>query len=350
MMNVPLSVISGISPKNTSCSLTSRMDCEPVSSFVSQTTRRTITLIGAANVMPRWRHSSTSYLGLSRVYETNSSDDVSEKSLIGNTLLKTPCRPTSSRLSSGTSFCKNFAYLCFWMSIRLGMSMIFAIFANVFRALKLFWITGDAIYTPPCCCTNADGRRPLAGIPDTKFSSSEERNNELLLDVDLGSRLGELLLDRLGVGLRHAFLDRLRGAVDEVLGLLDAEVRHLTPRLDDADLVRAGVGQDDGDLRLLGHRRGAAASGRHRRARRRGDPRLDAPFFFQLRLQRRHVHHGHPGEGVDILFFRHIGHVKRSLGSLFTRTSKVESVAASTCRRPRRAAERAHTAHPAPDA
>jgi hypothetical protein len=31
------------------------------------------------------------------------------------------------------------------MSIRFGMSMIFAIFAKVFRALKLFWITGDAI-------------------------------------------------------------------------------------------------------------------------------------------------------------------------------------------------------------
>ncbi len=90
MMKVPLSVMSGISPKKTSCSLTSRIDCEPVSSLVSQTTRRTMTLIGAAKVMPRWRHSSTSYFGLSSVYDTNSSDDVSEKSLIGNTLLKTP--------------------------------------------------------------------------------------------------------------------------------------------------------------------------------------------------------------------------------------------------------------------
>ena len=55
------------------------------------------TLIGAANVMPRWRHSSTSYFGFSRLYETNSSELVSVKSLIGKTLLKTPCRPMSSR-------------------------------------------------------------------------------------------------------------------------------------------------------------------------------------------------------------------------------------------------------------
>ena len=46
------------------------------------------TLIGAAKVMPRWRHSSTSYFGLSRLYETNSSDEVSEKSLIGKTALE----------------------------------------------------------------------------------------------------------------------------------------------------------------------------------------------------------------------------------------------------------------------
>ena len=71
----------------------------------------------------------------------------------------------------------------------------------------------------------------------------------------------ELLLDRLGVGLVDAFLDVLRRAVDEVLGLLEAEVGDLADRLDDADLVGAGVGEDDRELGLLG--------GRSRRRRRR---------------------------------------------------------------------------------
>ena len=64
-------------------------------------------MIGAANVMPRARHSSTSYFGFSRLYETNSSELVSEKSLIGKTLLKTPWSPMSSRLSSGISIWRN---------------------------------------------------------------------------------------------------------------------------------------------------------------------------------------------------------------------------------------------------
>jgi hypothetical protein len=110
--------------------------------------------------MPRARHSSTSYLGFSRLYETNSSDEVSEKSLIGKTLLNTPCRPVSSRCSGGTSSCRNLSYERFWMSIRLGMSMTFSSFAKVLRTRKLFWIADAMKLLPSQGRKKADRRRP----------------------------------------------------------------------------------------------------------------------------------------------------------------------------------------------
>src|SRR6185312_11193689 len=74
----------------------------PVSSSISNTMRRSVTLSGAAYVMPRWRHSSTSYFGGSNSYFTNSSWDELEKSEIGNTDfeygLKTFVRSAAHRL------------------------------------------------------------------------------------------------------------------------------------------------------------------------------------------------------------------------------------------------------------
>src|SRR5262249_2569737 len=58
---------------------------------------------------------------------------------MGKTDLKTPWSPTSSRLSGATSAWRNFSYDCFWMLMRFGMSMIFWIFAKLFRVRKLFW-------------------------------------------------------------------------------------------------------------------------------------------------------------------------------------------------------------------
>jgi hypothetical protein len=46
MMKVPLSVISGISPKKTSSSLMSRIDLASVSGSLSKTVRRIFTLSG----------------------------------------------------------------------------------------------------------------------------------------------------------------------------------------------------------------------------------------------------------------------------------------------------------------
>src|ERR1700680_5319748 len=65
MMKVPFWVISGTSPKNTSCSLMSRMERLPVSASLSKMVRRMVTLSGAEYVMPRSSHSATSYFNCS---------------------------------------------------------------------------------------------------------------------------------------------------------------------------------------------------------------------------------------------------------------------------------------------
>src|SRR5580704_1729238 len=104
-----------------------------------------------------------------------------------------------------------------------------------------------------------------------------------LLELDLGASFLELLLDLLRLGLVDAGLDVLRRAVDEILGVLEAETGDLADDLDDADLVGAAALEDDGELRLL-----LGRSGRSRRAttgcrrRRNGNrSRLDAPLVLE---------------------------------------------------------------------
>ena len=65
-----------------------------------------------------------------------------------------------------------------------------------------------------------------------------------------------------GLRLGDAFLHVHRRALDQVLRFLQAQRRHLAHSLDDVDLVRAGVLEDDVELRLLlfGRRRRAAAA------------------------------------------------------------------------------------------
>src|SRR5437868_1838891 len=72
-----------------------------------------------------------------------------------------------------------------------------------------------------------------------------------LLNLDLGSDFLELLLDGLGLVLRDPFLDRLRGALDEVLGFLQTEAGHFADHLDHVDLVAADFRQRRGELGLL---------------------------------------------------------------------------------------------------
>src|SRR5512136_2175900 len=66
----------------------------------------------------------------------------------------------------------------------------------------------------------------------------------ILLRLDLGADLLEGRLDLLGLFLGGAFLDRLRRALDEVLGFLQAETGDRADLLDDLDLLVAGRSQD----------------------------------------------------------------------------------------------------------
>src|SRR6188768_3820268 len=61
----------------------------------------------------------------------------------------------------------------------------------------------------------------------------------------------ELLLDLLGLVLVDAFLDRLRSALDQVLGLFQAEAGDRAHLFDHIDLLGTYRGQDDVELGLL---------------------------------------------------------------------------------------------------
>src|SRR5688500_428127 len=119
-----------------------------------------------------------------------------------------------------------------------------------------------------------------------------------LLDLDGRPGLLELGLDRVGLLARHALLDRLRRAVDHVLGLLEAEARDRADHLDHADLLLAGLGQHDVEGALLLRRCPVAAAAcrsgdRDRRCRR------HAPLLFDLVLQLDELEDGHLPELVE---------------------------------------------------
>ena len=93
-------------------------------------------------------------------------------------------------------------------------------------------------------------------------AAAHARSSNELLEGDLGTGLFELLLGGFGVSLREAFLDSLRGALDEVLRLLEAKARELTDGLDAGDLVRAGGLEDHVELGLLLSGGGTSGSAR----------------------------------------------------------------------------------------
>src|SRR5215471_18584350 len=134
---------------------------------------------------------------------------------MGKTDLKTPWSPTSSRLSGATSAWRNFSYDCFWMLMRFGMSMIFWIFAKLFRVRKLFW-TVAGIRSPNDDWefvgfqkgdAGAPRQEEFAGTPVDACGSGalapgdvgprRPRGLPRLLDLDGGASRGELVLDLL---------------------------------------------------------------------------------------------------------------------------------------------------------
>src|SRR6516164_1908228 len=81
-----------------------------------------------------------------------------------------------------------------------------------------------------------------------------------LLELDRGAGLFELRLDRVGLVLRDALLDGGGCAVDEVLGLLEAETGDRAHDLDHLDLLAARAREHDVERRLLlGLGRGSTA-------------------------------------------------------------------------------------------
>src|SRR3954452_4886426 len=129
-------------------------------------------------------------------------------------------------------------------------------------------------------------KNPLKGEGPRLRGPSPCSSGRLLLDLDGSAGLLELTLDRVGLVLRHAFLDGLRRGVDQVLGLLQAEAGDGADDLDHLDLLAAGRGQDDVERRLLlgrGAAVAAPATGRSRGAYRSGGG--DAPLRLDLVLQ-----------------------------------------------------------------
>ena len=122
-MNVPASVIKGISPRKTSCSLTSP---------VSWINTRASTFKGAANVTIRSFASFTEYLGASKEYSPNSSDIFPVKLSTGNKSSKTSLIPLS----------RNHWYDFFWISNKSASSKLLIVLEKV--ALSL-WSPNFAI-------------------------------------------------------------------------------------------------------------------------------------------------------------------------------------------------------------
>ena len=78
-----------------------------------------------------------------------------------------------------------------------------------------------------------------------------------LLQLNLGADFFELRFELGSVVLVDAFLDRLRRAFDQVLGLLEAEPGNGADFLDDLDLLLADSGENDCEFGLFfGSRRG----------------------------------------------------------------------------------------------
>src|SRR5215831_13718040 len=242
--------------------------------------------------MPRCRHSWTSYFGSSSTYPTNSSEAVSLKSLIGKIELNTACRPVFSRFSGSTCVCRKRSKDCFWISIRLGISRIAGIFEKFLRIRGAFsenWFSVTAPTRPPT---------EVGGLQAARRSERTRRAEQTrLLDVDLAAGRLDLRLDLGRLVLGDALLDRLGRALDEILGLLEAEAGDGAHLLDDLDLLVARRHQNDVELGLLLDRRGGGAGG-HRRHRDRCGGR-DAPLVFQQLGELGGLHHREGRELVD---------------------------------------------------
>src|SRR5439155_433005 len=146
-----------------------------------------------------------------------------------------------------------------------------------------------------------------------------------------------LTLDRVGLVLGDALLDRLRRRVDEVIGLLEAEARDSTDDLDHLDLLGARAGEDDVEGGLLLRLGRLAAGGSAARRNRDRSGGRDAPLLLDLVLQLDQLEDGHAPELLeDGVNCRHLSlppgiqsfHPRTPLRISRTRVSRAESASA----------------------
>src|SRR3569833_4104721 len=127
----------------------------------------------------------------------------------------------------------------------------------------------------------------------------------LLLQLDLGAGVFELLLDLGSFVLRHVSLHFLGSAFDQVLGFLEAQAGDRTHFLDHVDLLVAGVGENDRELGLLGGGGSATSRSGGGNGHRRGGG--NAPLFFQQLGQVGGFQNGQGGQVFNELFdLRHL--------------------------------------------
>src|SRR3954451_8708009 len=121
--------------------------------------------------------------------------------------------------------------------------------------------------------------RSRRGPREPRFSSRRGLRLLRLLELDLGAGLLELGLDLLGLVLRHAFLDGLWRAFDQVLGFLQAQAGDGADLFDDFDFLVAGSSEDNSKFILLLTRCSSSTS-RPSRNRNSSSSR-NAPLLFQ---------------------------------------------------------------------
>src|SRR5438105_4502302 len=267
MMKVPFSVIIGKSPMKTVCSLIS-----PVWAFM----KRAVTKRGREKVMSFSLHSSSEYFGGSNSGSASSSFREPVKSSIGEMSVRVSAIP-SSRNQVNESRCT---------ATRSGSGMTSRSFANekrrrAARRAKASLLTktrrrpsrGEEVKGHPETPNgqHSDSLRWLATASSRLHRAHDLRRIRLtlmqvkggeppaddpppvvfLLELDGGAGGLELGLGLLGVLLGNFFQDGLGGAVDQVLGLLQAQAGERPDLLDDLDLLVAGGGEDDVELVLL---------------------------------------------------------------------------------------------------
>src|SRR5690606_20070415 len=102
-----------------------------------------------------------------------------------------------------------------------------------------------------------------------------------LLQLDGAAGFLDLLLDLFGLGLVHAFLERLRRALDESLGFGQAQAGDGADFLDDLDLLATVAGEDDVEFVLFLGSSGFTATTGGRAGNGHGGRGADAPFFLE---------------------------------------------------------------------